>query len=135
MSAARRVRATKSRRRLASRAIDIDAGGRVVGFVSHKDSHKDSTRPSSTDSQGMAGDVGDVDIALRRRGPGLYPDKGDIEAVARWIAGVALVPVEIVIGIIRTLEGFPRALVVGLVLYELTKREHARTHARPRKRS
>ena len=134
VSAARRVRATKARRRLANRAIDIDARGRVVGFVSHKDSRRELERGTPADIT-LAGAGDDVDANLRRRGPGIYPDRGDLDAVARWIADIALVPIEIVVSIIRKLEGMPKAIAVGLVLYELTKREHnARAQARPRKR-
>jgi len=128
VSATKRVRATKSRRRLASRAIDIDDAGRVVGLdVSMLASSRPASTSSSLLASSMAG-VDDIGPTLERRGPGIYPDKGDIEAVARWIAAIALVPVEIVVDVIRKLESVPKFLLVGFVLYELTRREHvART--------
>jgi hypothetical protein len=115
VSATKRVRATNARRRLAQRAIDIDTEGRVVGLAPEM-------------MLGAPSD--DASAQLDRRGPGIYPDKGDLDAVARWIASVALVPVEVVLAIVRKLEGLPKFLLVGYVLFYLTRDEHRRSRAR-----
>ena len=83
----------------------------------------------------MAGD--DVVDANARRGPGgiIIPERGDLDEVAKIIADIALVPIEIVLAIIKKLEGIPKFLLVAFVLYEVTKREHqALRAARPRRR-
>jgi hypothetical protein len=112
VSAPPRARVTKSRK-LAARALDIDDRGRVVGIV------------PATSSIAMAG-PDDPSAQLKRKGPGLYPDKGDLDTVARWIADVALVPIEVVLAVFRTLEGLPVFLLVGYVLYTVTNREFQR---------
>ena len=121
VSAAKRVRATKSRQRLAHRAIDIDEHGTVLGLT---------PALQQAASYELAGDAG---AELRRPAPGvIIPDLDDLEGVAKWIADIAMVPIEIVLAIIRKLEGLPKFLLVGFVLYELTKREH-RARAQPRR--
>jgi hypothetical protein len=127
VSATRRVRATNPRRRLAQRAIDIDENGRVIGVV------PELAITASSPAQ-HASYLGDVDTAARRRGPGIIPDLDDLNTVARTIADLALVPVEIVVGVMRKLEGLPKFLLVGWVLVELTKREHASRKASRRRR-
>jgi hypothetical protein len=126
VSATRRVRATNPRRRLAQRAIDIDENGRVIGVAPELAITASQTQHASY--------LGDADTAARRRGPGIIPDLDDLNTIARTIADLALVPVEIVIGVMRKLEGLPKFLLVGWVLVELTKREHASRQAPHRRR-
>jgi len=115
VSSAPRARVTKASKH--RNVIDVDEQGRVVGF-----------RPARVEAT-----AGPAELAGN---PLLdpIPDREDLERVARGIADIVLVPIEIVTDLIRKIEGLPFFALVAYVLYKVTTNEITDNRRRARGR-
>lgn len=62
------------------------------------------------------------------------PKRDDLERVARELADLATLPIDIIVRLINSLEGFGKFALVGYALYYATRKEYEDNKTRKRRR-